>query len=672
MQLIKSPLVLSSILFFILLFPFISHDSEDMYSALPVDDISIGNYQSSTCKISLYEVYLKNFNSQNVEYRPHNYAGTECFGKVTGVDKKNDTFIVSIGVNPSLSFLIQIILWCGFLLLAKKNDKNRIKFSNISLVLLPLIFTFQHFSEQRFYLSQNKYFSTEFSTSNYYLFIIFLTVYLFCIFTNMILENRINQLINYIPFTFLIVGTFNGLNLNFYILLFTLLGVNNLSKHGFNSWFNKGYLFFSIFWLFSHKDSNSFFDTDKLRGLINSSNTLSSQFYWILITGLVINGFYFLYLESEINIKLLLNNFLITGAFVSFLGVIGSISSLFNFFNFYLFGQNKLGMSTFSSIAGNTWRGFSASAESLGEFYGFIILFYIICFYLNMTRIRYWDIPMLAIIAYGLYRSNNFAVIFSISLFVILIVLYKKLHHKVSMRILFVSMLIFTIFLATFVGNKYEYENLSSGLLYEASLHSNFYKDQSNYSKTILVTKFFEDSDLGTLFNIENPESGSSLLRNLVKIYTPQIDIPFFPNIVTIASTLATLINRTEMWGIFIAKYSPNLVETFFGNGPYQLNNYLYFQEVRLDLPEQKLTSLFLPHSSLADLFIFTGLIGVGTLGYLTILLIKKKSSNGAFKLLLIFLLINFLKSDSLLYINSVMLVLIAFSLVAKDRVFSE
>jgi len=93
---------------------------------------------------------------------------------------------------------------------------------------------------------------------------------------------------------------------------------------------------------------------------------------------------------------------------------------------------------------------------------------------------------------------------------------------------------------------------------------------------------------------------------------------------------------------------------------------------VRLDLPEQKLTSLFLPHSSLADLFIFTGLIGVGTLGYLTILLIKKKSSNEAFKLLLIFLLINFLKSDSLLYINSVMLLLIAFSLVAKDRVFSE
>jgi len=672
MQINKKSLFLLSILCFILLFPFIRHESEDMYTPLQVDDISIGSYQASTCKISLFEVFLKNFNSQNIQYRPHNYAGVECFGKVTGLDKLNDTFIVSIGVNPSLSFLIQIILWCGFLFIVKKNDKNRIKLKNISLVLLPLIFTFQHYSEQRFYLSQNKYFSTEFSTSNYYFFIIFLTLYIFCIFTHLILEKRINNLINYIPFTFLLVGTFNGLNLNFYILLFTLLGVNNLSKHGFNSWLNKGYLFFIFFWLFSHKDSTSYFDTDKLRGLINSSNTLSSQIYWILITGLVINGFYFLFLESEINIKLLLNNFLISGGLVSILGIIGSISSIFNFFNYYLFGQNKPGMTSFSSIAGNTWRGFSASAESLGEFYGFIILFYIISFYLNMTRFRYWDIPKLAIIAYGLYRSNNFAVIFSISVFVILFVLYKQMNHKVFVRILFVSILIFTILLATFVGNKYDYENLSSGLLYEASLHSNFYKDQSNYSKTTLVTKFFEDSDLGTLFNIENPESGSSLLRNLVKIYTSQIDIPLFPNIVTIASTSAILINRTEMWGIFIAKYSPSLVETFFGNGPYQLNNYLYFQEVRLDLPEQKLTSLFLPHSSLADLFIFTGLIGVGTLSYLTILLMKKKSSNEAFKLLLIFLLINFLKSDSLLYVNSVILLLIAVSLVAKDKVFSE
>jgi len=672
MQVNKNRITLISILFFILLLPFLLHNSKDIYNPLTVDDVSIGYYQSTTCNISLLEVYQENLNNQNIRYNAHNYAGLECYGKITGVDKVDNTFIVSIGVNPSLSFLLQIVLWCGLLLFIKKNEKKNIKFNNFSLILLPLIFTFQQISEERFYLSQNKYFNPELSISNYYLFIIFLSIYIFCILINKVLEKRFAELINYIPFTFLIVGTFNGFNLNFYILLFTVLGINNISKNGFSSWLNKGYLFFTFFWIFSHKDTYTYFDTDKIRGFINSSNTISSQIYWILIIGLVLNGFYFLYVESEIDIQLLVRNFLITGTLVNVFGFLGSLSNLLNFLNFYTFGQNKYGMETVRSIAGNTWRGFSASAESLGEFYGFIILFYFLCFYFNKIEARFWDLPLFVVVMFGLYRTNNFAAIFSITIFVLAVILYKKLNQKISMRIFIVSILTFTIVLATFVGSKYEYENLSSGLLYEASLHSNFYRDQSNYSKTILITKFFEDGDLGTLFNIENPESASSLLRNLVKIYTPQIDIPLFPNIVTIASTTAILINRTEMWGIFIAKYSPSLVETFFGNGPYQLNNYLYFQEVRLDLPEEKLTSLFLPHSSLADLFIFTGLIGIFTFGYLTILLIKKKSSNEAFKVLLIFLLINFLKSDSLLYVNSVMLLFLAFSLVAKDRVFNE
>ena len=44
-----------------------------------------------------------------------------------------------------------------------------------------------------------------------------------------------------------------------------------------------------------------------------------------------------------------------------------------------IFGQNKTGMRTFDSVAGNTWRGFSASAESAGEFYGFVLLMYFLC-----------------------------------------------------------------------------------------------------------------------------------------------------------------------------------------------------------------------------------------------------------------------------------------------------
>ena len=40
--------------------PFIIHDSNDGINSLVLSDSTIGNYQSTTCKISLSEFYLKN------------------------------------------------------------------------------------------------------------------------------------------------------------------------------------------------------------------------------------------------------------------------------------------------------------------------------------------------------------------------------------------------------------------------------------------------------------------------------------------------------------------------------------------------------------------------------------------------------------------------------------
>jgi len=76
----KKTILLLSIIFFILLFPFVRHDSQDIYNALPVNDTSIGYYQSTTCNISLFEVYIENFNTENIRYNAHTYAGLECYG----------------------------------------------------------------------------------------------------------------------------------------------------------------------------------------------------------------------------------------------------------------------------------------------------------------------------------------------------------------------------------------------------------------------------------------------------------------------------------------------------------------------------------------------------------------------------------------------------------------
>ena len=162
------------------------------------------------------------------------------------------------------------------------------------------------------------------------------------------------------------------------------------------------------------------------------------------------------------------------------------------------------------------------------------------------------------------------------------------------------------------------------------------------------------------------------MLTSLVKIYTPNLGIPFVPNIVSVISATSILINRTEMWGIFISKYSPNLVETFFGNGPYQMNNYLYLQEIRLDLPQGRISSLFLPHSSLADLLVFGGVIGTILMIFFTIRLFKETTQNQYFKFLILFLLINFLKSDSILYVGPVLLLFLSIVLTKKNEVINE
>ena len=81
--------------------------------------------------------------------------------------------------------------------------------------------------------------------------------------------------------------------------------------------------------------------------------------------------------KSKLNIQTLTNNFLMVGFFTVILGISGALNTYFNFFNYYFLGQNKVGMKSLSSVAGNTWRGLSSSAESIGEFYGVaIILFF--------------------------------------------------------------------------------------------------------------------------------------------------------------------------------------------------------------------------------------------------------------------------------------------------------
>ena len=97
-------------------------------------------------------------------------------------------------------------------------------------------------------------------------------------------------------------------------------------------------------------------------------------------------------------------------------GYISAISKTANFYSYYFLGLNKFGMRTLESVAGNSWRGLTPSAEGVGEFFGFVILFAIITTYNKKIVLNKFEVAFLVINFYGLYRSNNFAS-FSTNLF---------------------------------------------------------------------------------------------------------------------------------------------------------------------------------------------------------------------------------------------------------------
>jgi len=663
----------------IIISPFTTHDSDDSVNALLLSDSTIGNYQSTTCKISLSEFYLKNRSEDlNIYYNNNNYADVNCFGKIAGVDKVGEKYYVSIGTNSSANLILQSIVWFLLMLLIPKS-KNYIKFSIIPVVVLPFLVMLHFIGEYRFYRNNNILFDNALGLNNYYFILIFLNmVLLFAVF-NELLSTRFKELINYFPLIFLFPATYTGNNLNIYFILGSFIGAHQLlasarDSRKIFSYFDYSYFVFSILWINNASSGNYYFDTDKLRGFINSSSTLTSRFYWIVMFYLFVKGVLYLFQISKKNINFtkIKNSFFISGSLIVIFGYLGANSPIMNFFNMLFFGQNKRGMKVFSSIEGNTWRGFSPSAESIGEFFGFVIIFYLLYLIEKKGSFKITDLFFLLPIFYGLYRANNFAVIVSIS-FVLAFTGFKYYLKKPIKKMLFskyVTVTILFLFLITcflLLNNDYPY--LSTELLYEATLHQDFFSFESDYKNYMSVEQKMIERDLITLLTLDsNFEKASSTYLMLVNIFTQSINIPFIPNIVALFSIVAFYINRTEMWGIFIAKYNPDVLEGIFGYGPFHINEYLYEHKVRLDVPAYELEGLFLPHSSLFNILIFFGLAGTLLFLFPLIKILKKtlfKSSNT--KYLLIFLIINMLKSDSILYLNSFVLLLFAYSITKEE-----
>jgi hypothetical protein len=366
--------------------------------------------------------------------------------------------------------------------------------------------------------------------------------------------------------------------------------------------------------------------------------------YYFFVIGLV-----FLVKDNirYIQLEKLKNNFLISGTLIFFFSALSASGPLQNFFTYYYLGLNKTASNTFNSVSGNAWRGISSTAEGIGEFYAFSLL---LVFCLGVRNKKFISNPFLILLIVinllGLYRSNNFAAIST--LFILSGFIYTHYNIKTfKIKMLLILLVIVIIPFAYYsLSTIPSLDDLSRNLIKESFEVSYLENLQTNqFGQTAIQENRF----LEILQNEGGLDNISSSLEYLVEKYHYS-DRDNLPNLTTVISSLAYPINRSEKWGIFIAKYDPDINSFLFGTGVNQLSNYY------LNHPTKVNTGLILPHSALLSYLVYFGLFGVLLIVNLFIYLYIVNKSNTLYLVFMTFFLLNIIKSDSLLYINNFML----------------
>ena len=584
-------------------------------------------YEVNVCKISLFEFLINDPSSifqDHYHFRYNNYSSVGCFGKISGATLLNNEFYISIGTNSFVNIVVQLTIWTLLFSLITK-DQNKLKFSNnlnyITSFMTAGVFTLLIFAEKTYYAKQFYLFDMDDNASYLYIFSI---LFVLTVFLSEVIMRRISSLSNYLPFIFLLLGVFSGYNISIYSIILINFGFYSFLNKRFSIKLNVLMIIFSYIWITNTQGRFSF-DPDKLRGFTSTSYEFmtilaSSLFFIILINGLIC---FLQNTRGYFNLKIFNTSLLTTGFYLISLGIMGSNFPIINFFNYYYFGQQKYGVTLNNPFAFDQyglkipWRGFYPSAESIGEFFGLVVFFSIIYFLKNKSKINKIETFYLVSIGFGLYFTNNRSVI--ISLMLIILIFYRDKLMK-SKILIFTTLLLSLIFIILTIGLQnvtYPY-SFSSGYLLELA---NKYSDGYQVSEGL---KFA---------NQINTNGGvGSILFNLF-------------------SFIAFYLNRSQIWAYSLGRYNPDISEVLFGSGPYNFAK--HYAEINL-LPE----TLLLPHSTVLSYLLFFGLIGLFGLIFLLIynVFINKTKLNYFGYSLIIYLVLNIIKNDSMLYPSGIIL----------------
>ena len=332
------------VLLVIIIVPFSLSDYTDQIKPEKITS-DLRFYEINTCSISLNEFLLEN---PNVIYQDHykirfnNYSSISCFGQITGIDQIGYTFYISIGTNTILNLFLQSIFWLVIIsFLPKRKDfefKNSILFSNsiTAFIVCTVIYAEQrYYSKVLFELDINR---------NRTLLMLFIYFFFIGFFSYYVIQSRVENLLNFLPFTYILIGVYSGMNIYFLTIYFCVIGTSKIIKD------KKIRNYFSLvnilvfFWAFNAVGLNYYLKPDKIRGLSSTAYNFLSVTSWSYLMIISILGMYvFVNERREIfNLEKLKNNFILTSILLIIFGYIGSSMPVINFYNYYFLVKQNM------------------------------------------------------------------------------------------------------------------------------------------------------------------------------------------------------------------------------------------------------------------------------------------------------------------------------------------
>ena len=136
------------------------------------------------------------------------------------------------------------------------------------------IIIYLHFlGEKNYYLSIYPEFETNLSFTNCRFNSIMITFLLLLFIFKDLIGSRLENFINYIPFLFLLVGTYNTFNINFFYILIVFIGVHSFINNKKNFYLISSYLIIATVYFYNLEKIYTNFDVDKIKGFVNSSES---------------------------------------------------------------------------------------------------------------------------------------------------------------------------------------------------------------------------------------------------------------------------------------------------------------------------------------------------------------------------------------------------------------